>query len=47
MALPEGLDHGKAYWVYWAMASLAAAAVGGLLLPLFLRHDPFSLRAPA
>lgn len=36
--------HGKAYWVYWGLTSLAAAAVGGLLLPILLNADPFNLR---
>lgn len=42
-----GSGKGRDYWVYWALTSIVAAAVGGLVLPLLLKFDPFKLREVA
>lgn len=31
------------YWVYWGMASLTAAFIGGLVFPWLQRNDPLKL----
>lgn len=35
---------GIAYWVYWGVASLTAAAVGGIVFPWLFRTDLLKLR---
>jgi hypothetical protein len=40
-------DKGMPYWVYWGMASLTAALIGGFVFPWLMKTDPLKLKAAA
>lgn len=40
-------NKGLPYWVYWGMASLTAALVGGFVFPWLQKNDPLHLKEAA